>query len=220
MSRARLGLRPRKLYYGALAGILLVGAALTVAAVPLTGIGRDILINLGASVIGVFLVAVALDAFRAPLPDAQRPYFRVRVYNTLPPARLYRWDHRADQLILPGGNRRGAEVRHYETPVTAGLGAFVDEQFTLLWNDPRTQDLAAYLRLPVEIPEAGGTVHVRYVECEDVGYAIDPRLAGAGPVVADDDEAWPVILEFYAIKYGIPGRGTLPGTVRWTPYES
>jgi hypothetical protein len=321
MPRARLGLRSRKLYYGALLAILGIGAGLTVAALPLDGAGRDILINLGASVVGVFLVAVvlepiverglrreeqihgefphrrfiegvagcarrvrilgawpyvmeqpwrqdfldavedavhrevvveilildptspaatqrladlgpgalphvvsemltALDAFRAGLPAAQQPYFRVRVYNALPPARLYRWDHRAISSFFPGGNRWGAEVRHYETPVTSGLGAFVDEQFTLLWNDPRTQDLVAYLRLPVDIPEAGGTVHVRYVECEDVVYAIDPRLTGFGPDVPADDEAWPVILEFYSIKYGSPGDGSLPGTVRWTPYES
>jgi hypothetical protein len=39
-------------------------------------------------------------------------------------------------------------------------------------------------------------------------------------VVPDDDQGWPVILEFSAIKFGSPGRATLPGTVRWTPYES
>lgn len=61
MPRVGLGLRSRKLYYGALLAILLIGAALTIAAVPLDGIAQDVLMNLGTSVIGVFLVAVVLE---------------------------------------------------------------------------------------------------------------------------------------------------------------
>ena len=66
--------------------------------------------------------------------------------------------------------------------MTLGLGAFVDEQYTLVWNDPRTQEPAACLRL---IPEAGGTVQVRYVACEEVVYAIDPRPTGVVPGLPD-----------------------------------
>jgi len=340
MRESRRDLRSRRVYYGALGLVLLIGAGLTAIGIPLGGTAQDVLINLGSSVLGVFLVAVvlepiikfgrryeeqihggfphrrfldglagcshririmgawpyvmeqqwraefldallaairrntsveilildptspaarqrrsdmrestdisrlvteilaALDGFRARVPRERADRLRVRIYNTLPPARLYRWDNRALSSFFPAGDRWGSDVRHYETNVTSGLGHFVDEQFTLIWNDERSRDLTAYLRLPVRIQATGRTFQVRFVVLDDGLYAIDPALTdslmrnastdwrvGVGNAaekeytaqgVPDDaEDAWESILEFYTLKYGEPTTpGRLPGTVR------
>ncbi|MBM2616580.1 hypothetical protein JIG36_13530 [Actinoplanes sp. LDG1-06] len=340
MRRSRSDLRSRRVYYGALGLILLIGAALTAIGVTMAGAAQDVLINLGSSVLGVFLVAVvlepiikfgrryeeqihggfphrrfldgvagcsqrvrimgawpyvmetqwraefldallaairrnaqveilildptspaamqrrtdmrdsteisrlvteilaALDAFRARVPREKQTRLHVRIYNTLPPARLYRWDNRALSSFFPAGDRWGSDVRHYETNVTSGLGHFVDDQFSLIWNDKRSRDLTTYLRLPLRIQATGRTFHARYVILDDGLYAIAPELTDslmrnastdwrvcvedtpdrdytAQGVPDDDDEAWESILEFYTLKYGEPTTpGRLPGTIR------
>jgi hypothetical protein len=118
--------------------------------------------------------------------------------------------------------------------VTSGLGHFVDDQFTLVWNDPRCRDLTSYLRLDVRIVATGSALQVRYVQLDDGVYAVDPRLtdslmpnastdgrvcvgtddtAWTAQGVPDDDPAWVPIRELYSRKYGEPSAPLL-GAVR------
>ena len=183
-------------------------------------------------------ILAALDEFRTLVPRDRQGRLHVKIYNSLPPARLYRWDNRALSSFFPAGDRWGSDVRHYETNVTSGLGHFVDDQFTLLWNDKRSRDLSTYLRLAIRIQATGRTFQVRYVVLDDGVYTIAPELTDslmrnastdwrvcvedaaekeylARGVPDDDEEAWEAILEFYTLKYGEPAApGRLPGTVR------
>ena len=263
MFRRTLRSRPR--FYGALAAILVVGAGLTVWGAFVTGAWRDVLLNVGASVLTVFLTAIVLEPlieqgrrpeevihsdfphqrflagmeasgnrvrimgawpyvmdhqwrpqflaalsralargvvveilvmdptskaaeqrdvdlgeevavtavisdvlaelsrYRGGLPDGAANRLGVRVFDSLPPARLYRWDNRAISSFFPMGTGLGTEVRHYETNVTSSLGKFVDEQFDLAWRDPDTRDLQDYLTVTMTLLATGRRYRARYV---------------------------------------------------------
>ncbi len=94
----------------------------------------------------------------------------VRVYNSLPPARLYRWDNRAISSFFPGGTGVGAEVRHYETNVTSSLGKFVDEQFDIVWGDDDTNDIQEYLSLSLKLLATGHEYLTPYIVLQNVLY--------------------------------------------------
>jgi hypothetical protein len=100
----------------------------------------------------------------------------VRVYNSLPPARLYRWDNRAISSFFPAGTRIGTEVRHYETNVTSSLGKFVDEQFDIVWRSSDTKELHEYLFTSLQIIATGQGYSTPYVVLDDVPYVLSMDL--------------------------------------------
>jgi hypothetical protein len=100
----------------------------------------------------------SLDQLAAELPPAAAEYLDVRVYASLPPARMYRYDARAISSFFPMGNALGTDVKHYETSATSRLAQFVDDQFELLWNDEDTRTLEEYLRITVHLTEANAVV--------------------------------------------------------------
>ena len=61
MRRLPRTLRSRPRFYGVLAVILVIGTALTAVGAVTTGAWRDVLINVGASVLTVFLTALVLE---------------------------------------------------------------------------------------------------------------------------------------------------------------
>jgi hypothetical protein len=95
----------------------------------------------------------ALDLLATRLPAAASEYVDTRIYTSLPPARMYRFDARAISSFFPMGNALGTDVKHYETSATSRLAQFVDDQFELLWNDDSTRTLDEYLRLTVHLTD-------------------------------------------------------------------
>ena len=93
----------------------------------------------------------ALQRFRNSLAADLAGLLEIRVYSSLPPARLYAWDQRAMCSFFPMGSNVGTDVRHYETNVTSGLARFVCEQFDTVWRDVETRDLEEYLYLPLSV---------------------------------------------------------------------
>jgi hypothetical protein len=274
----RRTLRSRPRFYGALVTILGVGTALTAAGAFTTGAWRDVLINVGASVITVFLTALALEPlveqgrrpeevihpdfphqrfldgmegsthrvrimgawpyvmdqqwrplflatlsrtldrgvvveilvmdptskaaeqrdvdlhhevqvsavisdviadlsrYQRGLPESSAARLGVRVFDSLPPARLYRWDNRAISSFFPMGTGLGTEVRHYETNVTSSLGRFVDEQFDLAWRDRDTRDLQDFLTVSMTLVATGRRYRARYVIAEGQVYVASLQL--------------------------------------------
>jgi hypothetical protein len=100
----------------------------------------------------------------------------VRVYNSLPPARLYRWDNRAISSFFPAGTRIGTEVRHYETNVTSSLGKFVDEQFDIVWHANDTSDILDYLYVSLKLIATDHKYSIPYVILDDVPYVSSVEL--------------------------------------------
>ena len=274
----RRTLRSRPRFYGALAAILVVGIVLTATGAVETGAWRDVLINVGASVITVFLTVLAVEPlleqgrrpeeviypdfphqrfldgmeasahrvrimgawpyvmdpqwreafldtltrtlergvvveilvmdstskaaeqrdvdlhhevkvsavisdviaelarYRHRLPEASANRLGVRVFDSLPPARLYRWDNRAISSFFPMGTGLGTEVRHYETNVTSSLGRFVDEQFDLAWRDRGTRDLQDYLTVSMTLVATGRRYRAPYVVANDHVYVASLQL--------------------------------------------
>lgn len=273
----RRTLRSRPRFYGALATILVVGTAVTGAGAFATGAWRDVLINVGASVITVFLTALALEPlveqgrrpeevihpdfphqrfldgmeasshrvrimgawpyvmdqqwrplfldtlsrtlargvvveilvmdptskaaeqravdlgneqvsavisdvmaelsrYQRGLPESSATRLGVRVFDSLPPARLYRWDNRAISSFFPMGTGLGTEVRHYETNVTSSLGRFVDEQFGLAWRDRDTRELQDYLTVSMTLVATGRRYRARYVVTDGLVYVASLQL--------------------------------------------
>ena len=278
MSPLRRTLRSRPRFYGVLAVILVVGVTLTAVGAFTTGAWRDVLINIGASVITVVLTALVLEPlveqgrrpeevihpefphqrfldgmdasshririmgawpyvmdqqwrplfldalgrtlhrgvtveilvmdstikaaeqrdvdlghqvavsamitdviaelsrFQRGLPEDVAQRLGVRVFNSLPPARLYRWDNRAISSFFPMGTGLGTDVRHYETNVTSSLGRFVDEQFDLAWRDRDTRDLQDYLTVSMTLVATGRRYRARYVVADDQVYVASLQL--------------------------------------------
>lgn len=274
----RRTLRSRPRFYGVLATILVIGTALTAVGAFTTGAWRDVLLNVGASVITVFLTALVLEPlveqgrrpeevihpdfphqrfldgmessahrvrimgawpyvmdqqwrplflavldrtlargvtveilvmdptskaaeqrdadlghevqvsavisnvlaelsrFHRGLPESAARRLGVRVFDSLPPARLYRWDNRAISSFFPMGTGLGTEVRHYETNVTSSLGRFVDEQFDLAWRDRDTRDLQEYLTVTMTLLATGRRYRARYVVADDQVYVASLQL--------------------------------------------
>ncbi|MEV6971682.1 hypothetical protein AB0M47_41950 [Hamadaea sp. NPDC051192] len=85
------------------------------------------------------------------LPDRSVGQLAVRVYSSLPPARMYRWDSRAVSSFFPKGNWVGSDIKHYETSMNSRLAQFVDEQFDLLWRDAETVPLGEYFLVDLDI---------------------------------------------------------------------
>lgn len=100
----------------------------------------------------------------------------VRVYSSLPPARMYRWDGQAISSFFPMGNWVGSDIKHYETNMNSRLAQFVDEQFELLWRDVDTIPISRYfyLRVDVALTETESAVHT----LEYVTVAGDIYVAG------------------------------------------
>jgi hypothetical protein len=342
--RLRRTLRSRPKFYGTLGLIFLFGVGLTSAGATANGTWRDVLVNLGASVITVFLAALVLEpviersrrpeevihpdfphqrfidgvssasqqirimgawpyvmdlqwrgeflrALKAALDrgvavqilildptskaaeqrsldldgqlqvtnviaDVLREFetfrgeiksndyatrFSVRVYNSLPPARLYRWDNRAISSFFPAGTRIGTEVRHYETNVTSSLGRFVDEQFDIVWRASDTKELHEYLFVSLKIIATGQQYSTPYVVLDDVPYVSSMDLmadlfrnamtevevqilstashTSAAPVsfftlqtVPDNDPSASGVWDFFSRKYS--GQVVLPESMR------
>jgi hypothetical protein len=101
-------------------------------------------------------VLQTLSNLMGALPDRSAAHLAVRVYSSLPPARMYRWDSRAVSSFFPMGNWIGSDIKHYETNMTSRLAQFVDEQFELIWRHPDTVPLADYVTVALDIatPEA------------------------------------------------------------------
>ena len=345
MSPLRRTLRSRPRFYGVLAVILVVGVTLTAVGAFTTGAWRDVLINIGASVITVFLTALVLEPlveqgrrpeevihpefphqrfldgmdasshrvrimgawpyvmdqqwrplfldtlgrtlhrgvtveilvmdstikaaeqrdvdlghqvavsamitdviaelsrFQRGLPEDVAQRLGVRVFNSLPPARLYRWDNRAISSFFPMGTGLGTDVRHYETNVTSSLGRFVDEQFDLAWRDRDTRDLQDYLTVSMTLVATGRRYRARYVVADDQVYVASLQLTdslfrnqlhgtevrldrprhgdGAGytvQTVADGDPAAEVIEELMRRKYTAEARRDgMQGVLRLLP---
>ena len=274
----RRSLRSRPRFYGALGAILAIGAVLTAAGAVETGAWRDVLINIGASVVTVFLTVLAveplleqgrrpeevihpdfphqrfldgmeasahrvrimgawpyvmdqqwrpvfletltrtlargvvveilvmdptskaaeqrdvdlghevrvavvisgvlgeLSRFQHDLPESSADRLGVRVFGSLPPARLYRWDNRAISSFFPMGTGLGTEVRHYETNVTSSLGRFVDEQFDLAWRDRDTRTLEDYLTVSMTLVATGRRYRARYIVVDGHVYVASRQL--------------------------------------------
>ena len=345
MRPLRRTLRSRPRFYGVLAVILVVGVTLTAVGAFTTGAWRDVLINIGASVITVFLTALVLEPlveqgrrpeevihpdfphqrfldgmdasshrvrimgawpyvmdqqwrplflatlsrtlargvtveilvmdstikaaeqrdadldhevavsavitdviaelsrYQRGLPEDAAQRLGVRVFNSLPPARLYRWDNRAISSFFPMGTGLGTEVRHYETNVTSSLGRFVDEQFDLAWRDRDTRDLQDYLTVSMTLVATGRRYRARYVVADDQVYVASLQLTdslfrnqlhgtevrldrprhgdGAGytvQTVADGDPAAEVIEELMRRKYTAEARRDgMQGVLRLLP---
>ena len=100
----------------------------------------------------------SLDQLAAELPPAAAEYLDVRVYASLPPARMYRYDARAISSFFPMGNALGTDVKHYETSATSRLAQFVDDQFELLWNHDETRTLEEYLRITLHLTDRNAVV--------------------------------------------------------------
>ena len=341
----RRTLRSRPRFYGTLATILAVGTALTAAGAFTTGAWRDVLINVGASVITVFLTALALEPlveqgrrpeevihpdfphqrfldgmeasghrvrimgawpyvmdqqwrpsflatltrtlargvvveilvmdptskaaeqrdvdlrhevavsavisdvmaelsrYQRGLPESSAARLGVRVFDSLPPARLYRWDNRAISSFFPMGTGLGTEVRHYETNVTSSLGRFVDEQFELAWRDRDTRELQDFLTVSMTLLATGRRYRARYVVAEGQVYVaslqltdslfrnalhgtevrLDVSRAGDGTrytveTVPDGDPAATVIEELMRRKYTAEARRDgMQGVLRLLP---
>src|SRR5262249_52932454 len=100
----------------------------------------------------------ALDQLVDDLPSAAAEYIDVRIYASLPPARMYRYDARAISSFFPMGNALGTDVKHYETSPTSRLAQFVDDQFELLWNHDETRMLGESLRIPLHLTDHNAVV--------------------------------------------------------------
>jgi hypothetical protein len=133
-----------------------------------------------AGVIGDVLRA--FEQLERQLAAADRDYLDVRVYATLPPARMYRYDGRVISSFFPMGNAVGGDVKHYETSAVSRLAQFVDEQFELLWQDPSTRCLDDYLRLQLSV-RSEPPLPANYVTIDGDVYVESPELDGlTGPV--------------------------------------
>jgi hypothetical protein len=120
-----------------------------------------------------------LYRFLLALEEQDQRYFSVRIYSSLPPARIYRWDWRTISSFFPSGNLFGSDIRHYETNVASGLGAFVNEQFDLLWVDENTQTLMDYMTATIDVVDRSGArraFRVKYICHEDGLYVVDRGL--------------------------------------------
>lgn len=120
-----------------------------------------------------------LKEFSNSLEAAVAERFEVRVYSSLPPARLYSYDQRALCSFFPLGSNLGTDVRHYETNVTSGLARFVDEQFQTVWQHTDTQSLSDYLHLMLRAASSDRDHLVQHV-------AIDGELYAASSELVDD----------------------------------
>lgn len=121
----------------------------------------------------------AFDKLVKGLPAADAAYVDVRVYASLPPARMYRWDGRAISSFFPMGNALGTDVKHYETSAASRLAQFVDEQFELVLNDDMTRTLDEYLRLTLRVTDDGTSLaafSVNYVVLEGEVYVETQQL--------------------------------------------
>jgi hypothetical protein len=176
-----------------------------------------------AAVIGDVLRS--LRDLEAKLSAVDRDYLDVRVYATLPPARMYRWDARVISSFFPMGNAVGGDVKHYETSAMSRLAQFVDEQFELLWRDDTTRTLDDYLEVTLVL---GGRRHLaaHYVTMDGDVFVESPKLTtpnGAVSIrtreggripfadedarftlvpVPDDDDRRPEVLVSFRNKYG------------------
>jgi len=116
------------------------------------------------------------------LPERTVGQLAVRVYSSLPPARMYRWDSRAVSSFFPKGNWVGSDIKHYETSMNSRLAQFVDEQFDLLWRDAETIPLGEYFLIDLDIATPAADFLTRRAQ-----YAVvDGELfVAAGDIVAE-----------------------------------
>jgi hypothetical protein len=119
----------------------------------------------------------SFDGLRRVIDVGQRAFLDVRVYATLPPARLYRWDNRVISSFFPSGNPTGGDVKHYETSVTSRLAQFVDDQFEILWRDGSTRTLDDYFRVDIVFVGEAVAVVAHYVLIAGLLYAESPDLS-------------------------------------------
>jgi hypothetical protein len=153
----------------------------------------------------------SLDQLVGGLPSAAGEYVDVRIYASLPPARMYRYDARAISSFFPMGNALGTDVKHYETSATSRLAQFVDDQFELLWNHDDTRTLEEFLRITLHLTDQNavvGTFSANFVVHEDSILLETRQLADH---VASAGVARAVV--------NIPGSGRLPVTSHAVLYE-
>jgi hypothetical protein len=113
------------------------------------------------------------------LPPSAASRLEVRVYSSLPPARMYRWDGQAISSFFPMGNWVGSDIKHYETNMNSRLAQFVDEQFVLLWRDVDTVPVVRYMYVEVRISLADAQVESRsleYVLAEETIYVAGHQI--------------------------------------------
>jgi hypothetical protein len=97
-------------------------------------------------------ILIAFRGFLDQLPEEAGRLFEVRIFNGLPPARLYLSDDQAFcSFFGESDNRDGSNVRHYETSIISGLGYYVNEAFNRLWTSRDLVTLDDYWRLRVRI---------------------------------------------------------------------
>jgi uncharacterized membrane protein YqaE (UPF0057 family) len=153
---------------------------------------------------------VALQEFENGLAAEVLHRFEVRIYSSLPPARLYSWDRRAISSFFPRGSSEGIDVKHYETNVMSGLARYVDQQFDLVWNDSQTEKLDLYFSLRVIVPVTGTEHCVQHITLDggvivasrDLVDEISRGLPDGNEAVlflADDSRAKQRILRFEII---------------------
>jgi len=153
----------------------------------------------------------SLDLLVGGLPSAAGEYVDVRIYASLPPARMYRYDARAISSFFPMGNALGTDVKHYETSATSRLAQFVDDQFELLWNHDDTRTLEEFLRITLHLTDQNavvGTFSANFVVHENSILLETRQLADH---VASAGVARAVV--------NIPGSGRLPVTSHAVLYE-
>ena len=129
-------------------------------------------------------VVRAFERLEQRLAAVDRDYLDVRVYATLPPARMYRWDARVISSFFPMGNAVGGDVKHYETNAVSRLAQFVDEQFELLWRDESTRTLEDYLRLRL-LCDDHRIVTANYVTPDGDVFVETPELTAAAGLVVE-----------------------------------
>jgi len=118
----------------------------------------------------------ALEEFHSTLAGAAQRSLEVRIYSTLPPARLYCWDQRAICSFFPGGNDSGADVRHYEMNVLSGLARFVGLEFNALWSHPDTQTLRRHRGVRVRLHNSDVEYEVPYATVDAHTYVASVDL--------------------------------------------
>jgi hypothetical protein len=122
-----------------------------------------------------------LASFAAELPESQRQYFEVRLYDASASITLYRWDDRALVSFLPIGrfSEFGAQL---EVTTRSPLGEFLEQRFLDLWENPGTLALDEFTQVAVTLVEDEHTARsfrTRFVVHQDLHYVVHTEVLAA-----------------------------------------
>lgn len=89
--------------------------------------------------------------------EGNRQALKVRVFNAIPRLSIIQWD---DTLSISFFERDKpvSLSRRSEFSIEQPLGRFLSDTFDELWNDPKTEDLAVFLKRHAKLPLNGATV--------------------------------------------------------------